>query len=179
MRTDTGELTPGVRRAAELIREIPDFPDPGVLFRDIGPVLADGPALTALVAALADGHEFDVVAGIEARGFLLGAAVAQASGTGVVGLRKPGKLPVVADRVDYTLEYGTAALELPADTLRSGQRVLIVDDVLATGGTVEAACQLIRQADAEVTAVAIVLELTALAGRNRVADENLSALLTV
>ncbi|MER7012116.1 adenine phosphoribosyltransferase [Saccharopolyspora sp. NPDC000359] len=173
--TDTSDLA--LRRAAELIREVPDFPEPGVLFRDISPVLADGAGLHAVVSALGRGCQFDVVAGVEARGFLVGAAVAQAHGTGVVGLRKPGKLPVVADRVSYTLEYGQATLELPADTLAAGQRVLIVDDVLATGGTLGAACRLVRQAGAEVAAAAVVLELTGLAGRDKVAGEQVRALL--
>ncbi|KAA5832091.1 adenine phosphoribosyltransferase [Saccharopolyspora hirsuta] len=166
-----------LRRAAELIREVPDFPEPGVLFRDISPMLADRAGLHAVVSALGRDCEFDVVAGVEARGFLVGAAVAQAYGTGVIGLRKPGKLPVVADRVSYTLEYGQATLELPADTLRAGQRVLIVDDVLATGGTLGAACRLVRQAGAEVAAAAVVLELTALEGRDKIMGEEVRALL--
>ncbi|SEG70860.1 adenine phosphoribosyltransferase [Saccharopolyspora kobensis] len=173
--TDESDLD--LRRAAALIREVPDFPEPGVLFRDISPMLADGAGLRAVVSALGRDCEFDVVAGVEARGFLVGAAVAQAFGTGVIGLRKPGKLPVVADRVDYELEYGRATLELPADTLRSGQRVLIVDDVLATGGTLGAACRLVRQAGAEVAAAAVVLELTALEGRDKLMGEEVRALL--
>ncbi|MGW1681503.1 adenine phosphoribosyltransferase [Saccharopolyspora sp. NPDC002376] len=173
--TDTSDLA--LRRAAELIREVPDFPEPGVLFRDISPMLADSAGLSAVVSALGRDCEFDVVAGVEARGFLVGAAVAQAYGTGVIGLRKPGKLPVVADRVSYTLEYGQATLELPADTLRAGQRVLIVDDVLATGGTLGAACRLVRQAGAEVSAAAVVLELTALEGRDKIMGEEVRALL--
>lgn len=173
------ELDPAVRQASRLVREIPDFPEPGVLFRDVGPMLADGPALAAVVAALGRGYSFDVVAGVEARGFLVGAAVAQAFGTGVIGLRKPGKLPAVADRVDYELEYGFASLELPAETLRSDQRVLVVDDVLATGGTMGAACRLVRQAGAQVTAATVVLELTALNGRQYLDGEELRAILTV
>ncbi|MHA6804953.1 adenine phosphoribosyltransferase [Salinifilum ghardaiensis] len=158
-----GEL----RRAAALVREVPDFPEPGVLFRDISPVLADARALEAIVRELGGGAEFDLVAGVEARGFLVGAAVAHASGTGVVGLRKPGKLPEVADRVDYELEYGQASLELPAGALRSGQRVLVVDDVLATGGTLAAGAELVRRAGASVAGLAVVLELSALGGRAR------------
>lgn len=170
---------PALQDAARLIREVPDFPEPGVLFRDISPLLADGPALSAVVTALADGPAFDLVAGVEARGFLVGAAVAQAHGTGVVGLRKPGKLPQVADRVDYTLEYGSAGLELPADAVRPGQRVLVVDDVLATGGTLNAACELLRRAGAEVAGAAVVLELTALNGRARLEGAEVHALLAV
>ena len=173
------QLRTDLSRAAELVREVPDFPEPGVLFRDIGPVLADGSAFATVVSALAEGYAFDVVAGVEARGFLLGAAVARAFGTGVIGLRKPGKLPAVADRVEYTLEYGSAALELPAATLGAGQRVLVVDDVLATGGTIGAACSLVRNSGAEVVGTSVVLELTALKGRERVPDEDVRALFSV
>lgn len=172
-------LDPSLREAAGLIREIPDFPAPGVLFRDISPMLADGPALKAITDAIGRDGDFDVVVGVEARGFLLGAAVARAFGTGVVGLRKPGKLPVVADRVDYELEYGSAALELPADTLEPGQRALVVDDVLATGGTLDAACRLVRKSGVKVVAAAVVMELTALGGRDVLAEETLRVLLAV
>lgn len=165
-------------QAAELIRLVPDYPVPGVQFRDIAPMLADASAFQAVVEALGDGDDFDVVAGVEARGFLMAAAVAQARGTGVIGLRKPGKLPVVADRVDYDLEYGSATLELPAGTLETGQRVLVVDDVLATGGTLEAACRLIGNAGAKVAAAAVVLELAALGGRGKT-DHTVRALLSV
>lgn len=147
-----------------------------MLFRDIGPMLADRSAFRAVVDALGSGLDCDVVAGVEARGFLLGAAVAYAQGVGVVALRKPGKLPVVADRVDYELEYGTASLELAADTIRPGQRVLVIDDVLATGGTLAGACELVRRAGAEVAAAKVVLELTALGGRAKVADDVLALL---
>jgi adenine phosphoribosyltransferase len=167
-----------LEQAAELIRLVPDYPSPGVLFRDIGPLLADAGALGAVVQALGSKYEFDLVAGVEARGFLLAAAVAHARGTGVAGLRKPGKLPVVADRIDYDLEYGSASLELPGDTLAPGQRVLVVDDVLATGGTLGAACELVTNAGAKVVAAAVVLEISALRGRDRT-DEAVQALFTV
>lgn len=172
---DSAEL----RSAAGLVREIPDFPEPGVLFRDIGPVLADGDAFRAVVHALGHGQQFDVVVGIEARGFLLGASVAHAYGTGIVGLRKPGKLPAVADRVDYSLEYGTASLELPPEALSAGQRVLVVDDVLATGGTLAASRQLIEKAGAEAVGASLVLELSQLNGRASMPDWNVRALFTV
>lgn len=167
-----------LRRASGLIREVPDFPAPGVLFRDIGPMLADGPALGAVVTALGRGQEFDVVAGVEARGFLVAAALARAFDTGVVGLRKPGKLPAVADRVDYDLEYGSATLELPSNTLGSGQKVLVVDDVLATGGTLGAACELVARAGA-VAGMAVVLELTMLNGRRQLPVGDVRALFCV
>lgn len=176
----TGELTDELRRAAGLIREVPDFPEPGILFRDLSPMFADGPAFRAVIAGLAAvAPDADVVLGIEARGFLLGGGVAHAGGIGLVAARKPGKLPSVAHRVDYTLEYGTAALELPAGSVRPGQRVLLVDDVLATGGTVAAAAELVAHAGAEVAGVAVVMELAALGGRLRLPGQRVHALLTV
>lgn len=149
-----------------LIRNVPDFPHAGVEFKDLTPVFADAAAFRAVVDALAaTTPAFDAVLGVEARGFLLGAAVAYARGAGVVTVRKPGKLPAVADSQSYTLEYGNAGLELPAGALRPGQRVLVVDDVLATGGTVAAACRLAERAGATVLGVAVVLEIEGLRGR--------------
>ncbi|HEY4017211.1 MAG TPA: adenine phosphoribosyltransferase [Pseudonocardiaceae bacterium] len=167
--------------ALALVREVPDFPEPGVLFRDLGPVFADGPAFRALVDGLATTLDpaTDVLIAIEARGFLLGAALGYATGLGVVPVRKPGKTPVVADRVSYELEYGSATLELPADLIRPGQHATVVDDVLATGGTVAATCELVERARAEVVGVSLVMELAALGGRQRLAGRNIRALLTV
>ncbi|HEY2765913.1 MAG TPA: adenine phosphoribosyltransferase [Pseudonocardiaceae bacterium] len=163
-----------------LVREVPDFPEPGVLFRDLAPVLADGTAFRALIDALvALAPDVDVVVGVEARGFLLGAAAGYALRAGVVGVRKPGKLPVVADREAYDLEYGTTSLELPDDSLHPGQRVLVVDDVLATGGTAAATCALVERAGAQVSAVVVVLEIAMLGGRERLTGRPLHALLTV
>jgi adenine phosphoribosyltransferase len=167
--------------ALALVREVPDFPEPGVLFRDLGPVFADGPAFRALTDGLAATLDpaTDVLVAIEARGFLLGAALGYATGLGVAPIRKPGKTPVVADRVSYELEYGSATLELPADLIRPGQRATLVDDVLATGGTVAATCELVERAGAEVAGVSLVMELAALGGRQRLAGRNIRALLTV
>ena len=154
-----------------LTRQVPDFPEPGVLFRDLTPVLADAggfAAVTDALAAMVDG--VDLIAGIDARGFLLGGAVAYRLGVGVLAVRKGGKLPPPVRRLQYTLEYGTASLEIPADGIPlAGRRVAIIDDVLATGGTVTAARDLLTVAEAEVTAAAVVLELTALRGRERLA----------
>jgi len=157
-----------LEEALGLVRTVPDFPSPGVQFRDLNPVLASPEALGAVIDAMAAllPRETELVAGVEARGFLLGGAVAIARGCGVVPIRKPGKLPVVADRVDYTLEYGTATLELP-DVPLSGAAVVVVDDVLATGGTVAATCELLARAGATVTAVVVVAELAGLGGRKR------------
>lgn len=157
-----------LEEALGLVRTVPDFPSPGVQFRDLNPVLASPEALGAVIDAMAAlvPRETELVAAVEARGFLLGGAVAIARGCGMVPIRKPGKLPVVADRESYTLEYGTATLELP-DAALAGARVVVVDDVLATGGTVAATCALLARAGATVTAVAVVAELTALGGRKR------------
>lgn len=167
--------------ALKLLREVPDFPLKGVVFRDLTPVLGDPDALRAVVDGLQDKIHPDtqVVAAIESRGFLLGAALGYGWRYGVVPLRKPGKLPVVAHRVSYDLEYGSATLELPADAISPGQHVVIVDDVLATGGTAEAACELVELAGGIVTGISVVLEITALDGRGRLAGRNVSALLAV
>lgn len=174
-------MTTSLARALGLIRDIPDFPEPGVLFRDLSPLFADGEALRAVVGGLGDAvsGEVDVVVAIEARGFLLGGALAHAYGLGLVPVRKPGKLPVVAERVGYTLEYGTATLELPASALSEGQRVAIVDDVLATGGTAAATCELVERAGATVETVSVVVELAALDGRGRLAGRKVHSLLVL
>ncbi|MEU3269387.1 adenine phosphoribosyltransferase [Saccharomonospora sp. NPDC006951] len=170
-----------VAEALDLIREIPGFPEPGILFRDLTPVFGDAAAFAAVIDALGEavGDDVDLLAGVEARGFVLAAAVGYARGLGVALVRKPGKLPAVAGRVDYALEYGTATLELPVDSVRSGQRVAIVDDVLATGGTVAATAKLIEQAGGTTTGVAVVLELGALGGRSLLGGLPVHALRTV
>lgn len=163
-----------------LIREVADFPQSGVLFRDLAPVFADAAAFRAVVHGLIlPGQQVDVVIGVEARGFLLGAAVAYALGAGVVGVRKPGKLPVVADRESYALEYGIASLELAGGVLHPDQRALVVDDVLATGGTVAATCALAERAGATVTGVSVLLEIASLHGRERLSGRQVRALVAV
>ncbi|SFK57550.1 adenine phosphoribosyltransferase [Amycolatopsis sacchari] len=154
--------------ALGLIAEVPDFPEPGVLFRDLSPLFASGEGFRAVTDALAATvpPDVDLLAAVEARGFMLAAAVGYARGLGVVLVRKPGKLPSVAGRVDYALEYGTAALELPENVVAPDSRVAVVDDVLATGGTVQAACRLLEEAGAVVSGVSVVLELAALSGRS-------------
>jgi len=156
-----------LERAESLIAITPDFPSPGVLFRDIGPLLTDADALATVTHALAAPFEggFDLVAGVEARGFLLAGAVAATAGTGLLPIRKAGKTPRPTASVDYALEYGIATIEAAGDL--TGRRVLLVDDVLATGGTLVAAISLVEQLGGTVSGVAVVLELTDLGGRRR------------
>ncbi len=165
-----------------LVRDVPDHPSPGILFRDITPVLADAGGLAASIdglAALVGGDRVDVVAGIEARGFVLGAALAVRLGTGFVPVRKAGKLPLATHRASYDLEYGSAGIEVHADAFTAGQRVLVVDDVLATGGTAEAACRLVETAGGEVAVLALMIEIDGLGGRARLAGRDLRVLLTL
>ncbi|AQT82866.1 adenine phosphoribosyltransferase [Mycolicibacterium litorale] len=166
---------------ASLTREVPDFPEPGVQFKDLTPVLADRHGLAAVTRALAEiADGADLVAGIDARGFLLGGAVANRLGIGVLAIRKGGKLPPPVFSQTYTLEYGTATLEIPGDGIDlAGRRVVIIDDVLATGGTVAAAAQLLAAAGAQVPVAAVVLELTALSGRDKVAPLAVRSLQTI
>ena len=149
------------------LREIPDFPDPGVLFRDITPLLANGEAFKALIDALADHYRgrVDAIAGLDSRGFILAAPLATALGVGMITVRKAGKLPGPVIGVNYTLEYGEARMELRPDSVKEGSRILIIDDVLATGGTSAAAVELIKQCGAEVVEVNVLLELSELGGR--------------
>jgi adenine phosphoribosyltransferase len=163
------------------IREVPDFPTPGVGFKDITPLLADPGALRHTVGALADWvreRKPDVVLGAEARGFILGAAIAAEAGVGFVPARRPGKLPPETVSASYALEYGENSLELHPDLIPAGSRVVIHDDVLATGGTVEAICKLVRQLGGEVVGACFIIELTFLGGRERLADLDLHALIT-
>ena len=165
-------------RLPGLIRDVPDYPRPGVLFKDITPLLADGPAFAATIAAIAAGHErIDKVAGIEARGFILAAPVACNLGVGFVPVRKAGKLPGPTRAQSYELEYGTATVEVHVDAFRPGERVLLIDDVLATGGTAAATVELIRHGGAEVAAVAVLIELGFLGGRAHLPGLDLRALL--
>lgn len=155
---------------ADHIRAIPDFPKPGILFRDITPLLANPAALRAAVDALAAPYRDlppRAVVGIESRGFIFGIAVAERLGCGFVPVRKPGKLPAETRQVAYDLEYGSDALEIHLDAIAAGDRVLIVDDLLATGGTMAASVELVRGLGAEVVAAVFLIELAALGGRGR------------
>ena len=173
MLVDFGEYIRGY------IRDIPDFPQPGILFRDITPLLKDGPALRKVIQYLADyyrNQKIELVVGPESRGFLFGAPLAYELGIGFVPVRKPGKLPATVVRVEYALEYGTDALEIHTDGVQAGQRVLIVDDLLATGGTTQASVQLLEQLGGTVVGMAFLIELTALGGRNKLADYDILSL---
>jgi adenine phosphoribosyltransferase len=163
------------------IREIPDFPEPGVSFKDITPLLADHTAFAGAVDAIVS-HQgrgtIDKVAGIEARGFILGAAVAYHFGAGFVPVRKADKLPSTTYSEAYSLEYGEATIEVHQDAFSPGERVLLVDDVLATGGTVAAAAKLVERCGAVVAGCSVLLELTFLHGRDRLGELDVSSLLT-
>ncbi len=172
-------------RIAELIAshviDVPDFPQPGVIFKDLSPLFADGPAFREVTDAVVDRYAagFDVVAGVEARGFLLAASVAYSTGTGVVPVRKAGKLPRQTHSASYELEYGIATLEVHADAFASGERVLVIDDVLATGGTAEATLSLVERAGGTLAGFVVMIELGFLGARRRLAHRPLHALLTV
>jgi adenine phosphoribosyltransferase len=169
------------------IRDVRDFPEPGILFKDITPLLADPTAFAVVIdefSSLAGGSRLgpvDKIVGIEARGFILAAPVAVALGVGFVPVRKEGKLPGATLRGSYALEYGEATIEVVTDAFAAGDRVLVIDDVLATGGTAEATIELVRRAGADVVGVAVLLELSFLGGRSRVAvtGADVHALITV
>ena len=172
-----GELT---RLITSRVRDIPDYPQPGVVFKDITPLLGDAEAFGAVVDALAGTYgPVDKVAGIEARGFILAAPVACRLGAGFVPIRKKGKLPGTTFAQDYELEYGTATIEVLTDAFAPAERVLVIDDVLATGGTARATADLIRRTGAQVAGLAVLLELSFLNGRARLPGLPVSALLTV
>jgi len=162
--------------------DVPDFPKPGIVFKDLMPLFADGAVFRQVIDAIVAEHgadSFDVVAGVEARGFLVAAAIAYATGKGVVPVRKAGKLPRKTHAVSYALEYGEATLEVHQDAFVAGQRVLVVDDVLATGGTAAAALDLVERAGGTVSGFTVLMELAFLDGRKRLAPRTVHALLTV
>src|SRR5690349_4860879 len=183
MTSSAGARGPGdelTRLITTLLRDVPDYPQAGVVFKDITPLLADGKAFAAVIEALADTYgPVDKVAGIEARGFIFASPVACRLGAGFVPIRKKGKLPGVTFAQEYDLEYGTATIEVLTDAFAPGERVLVIDDVLATGGTARATADLVQRAGAQVTGLAVLLELSFLNGRAKLADLPVSALLTV
>ncbi|AIY03960.1 MULTISPECIES: adenine phosphoribosyltransferase [Arthrobacter] len=177
--------TANVRHVSAVIEQlcatVPDYPSPGIVFKDLTPVFADGAALKLVVDSIVSNFagKFDAVAGVEARGFLLAAAAAYATGTGVITIRKAGKLPRDVYAESYALEYGEATLELHQDDVPVGTRVLILDDVLATGGTLGAAATLLERTGAVVAGIGVVLEIDALPGRDNLAGRDVVSLLHV
>jgi len=164
------------------VRDVPDFPTPGILFRDITPLLASAEAFSAAIVAMAEPFRDDPaekIVGIEARGFMFGAALARELKLGFVPARKPGKLPGKTERISYGLEYGSDGLEVHADALTPGEAVLIVDDVLATGGTAAAAAELVERLGARVTGLTFCIELAALQGRSKLAGRPAHAVLVL
>jgi adenine phosphoribosyltransferase len=167
---------------ASRVLDVPDFPQPGIVFKDLMPLFADGPVFRQVIDGIVAHHgagSFDVVAGVEARGFVVAAAIAYATGKGVVPVRKAGKLPRKTHSASYALEYGEATLEVHEDAFVAGQRVLVVDDILATGGTARAALELVERAGGTVSGFTVLMELGFLDGRERLAPRTVHALLTV
>ncbi len=163
------QTTDAIDKLANLIRDVPDFPKPGVVYKDFTPLLADPSALALAVELMANpyrGTGIDLVVGAESRGFIFGIAIAQALSAGFVPVRKPGKLPRAVYGVDYDLEYGSDRLELHEDALLAGHRVLLVDDLLATGGTMQASCQLVEKCGAQIAGITVLIELDFLNGRD-------------
>jgi adenine phosphoribosyltransferase len=178
--TASGERDTRLALLRKRVRDVPDFPKPGILFRDLTPLMGDGVALGEAIALLAESvarHRPELVIAIESRGFIFGAPVAASLGVGFVPVRKPGKLPHKTRRRSYALEYGTDALEMHADAFVAGARVVIVDDLLATGGTAGATVELVREIGGHVVGAAFVVELALLRGRERLAGVPVDALL--
>lgn len=174
-RVSTADVDP-----RDWIRDVPDFPKPGILFKDITPLLSHAPAFQAVIDRLAAafaGRPIDVIAAAEARGFIFGAPLALALGVGFVPIRKPGKLPYQTVSLEYALEYGTDRLEMHSDAIAPGTRVLLLDDVLATGGTMRACAEMVRRAGAEIVACAFVVELAFLEGRAKLAPDEVFSLI--
>ena len=165
---------------AACIRDIPDFPKPGILFKDITTLLKDPAAFEASIQELAAPYrdrEVDFVVGVESRGFIFGAVLARELKVGFIPIRKPGKLPAETVSASYELEYGTDSVEMHRDAIEPGQRVLLVDDLLATGGTMEAACRLVEELKGEIVGIAFLIELTFLRGRKKLGEREILSLI--
>lgn len=167
-----------MKKLEEYVRSIPDFPEPGIIFRDVTSVLQDGEGLSLAIDTMQDlvkDLDFDVVAGAESRGFIFGTPIAYNLKKPFVLIRKKGKLPCETVSIDYELEYGTATIEMHKDSVKPGQKVLIVDDLIATGGTTEAMIKLVESLGGEVVGVVVLMELAGLEGRKKIADYRLDA----
>ena len=170
--------TPTIEDLTATIRSIPDFPKPGILFRDITPLLSNGPKFRAAVDAMAASFErIDHVVSIESRGFIFGAPIAYKLSAGLVPVRKVGRLPGDTLQEEYELEYGVNTVEIHSDAIKPGQRVIIVDDLLATGGTIRAAVNLVDRLDAELVGISVLVELSDLKGREKLAGQNIQSLI--
>jgi adenine phosphoribosyltransferase len=169
-----------VEELRQKIRDIPDFPQQGIIFKDITPLLNDSRAFKLAIDAMAQaymGRHVELIVGIEARGFIIGAALAYVLNAGLIPLRKPGKLPYQTNRLAYQLEYGSAELEIHRDAIIPGQRVILVDDLLATGGTMQASVDLVKALEAEIIGVSFLVELAFLNGRERLQGQEVSSLI--
>lgn len=169
-----------MKQLGTLIRDVPDFPKKGIIFKDITPLLADRHGLAAAVKQMVAPFAaagVDLVAGVESRGFIFGAAAAIELGAGFVPIRKPGKLPWQTVSAEYSLEYGVDKVEIHRDAVRPGQRVLMIDDLLATGGTMAACCSLVRRLGGEIAGISFVIELSFLSGRGKLADYDVRSLI--
>jgi adenine phosphoribosyltransferase len=170
-----------VQELKQKVRDIPDFPQKGIIFKDITPLLNDPRTFRIAIDAMAHayvGRHIDLVVGIEARGFIIGAALAYILNAGLIPLRKPGKLPFLTHRMSYNLEYGSAELEIHRDAIQPGQRVIIVDDLLATGGTMRASVDLVKTLRAEIVGVSFLVELSFLEGRKLLRGSHVTSVLT-
>lgn len=170
-----------MKKVEDYVRTIPDFPEPGIMFRDVTSVLQDPDGLKLSISEmikLLDGVEFDVVAGTESRGFIFGVPVAYELGKAFIPVRKAGKLPCETVSAEYELEYGTASIEIHKDAIKPGQKVVIVDDLIATGGTIEAAVRLIEQLGGEVVKIIFLMELAGLNGREKLAGYDVASVIT-
>ena len=170
-----------MKKVEDYVRTIPDFPEPGIMFRDVTSVLQDPDGLKLSIdemIKLLDGVEFDVIAGAESRGFIFGVPIAYELGKSFIPVRKAGKLPCETVSAEYELEYGTATIEIHKDAIKPGQKVVIVDDLIATGGTIEAAIKLIEQLGGEVVKVIFLMELAGLNGREKLAGYDVASVIT-
>lgn len=182
MKTSTELQIPDVASLTKLIRDVPDFPKPGVIFKDITPILACPAALSMAVEYLTQpyrSHSVDIVVGAESRGFIFGTAVARNLSAGFVPIRKPGKLPGKTMKVEYELEYGHDSLEIIEDAICPGTRVLMIDDLLATGGTMQACCELVEEFDVKIVGVAFLIELCFLNGRNKLGGHPIHSVIQI
>lgn len=170
-----------MKKVEDYVRTIPDFPEPGIMFRDVTSVLQDPEGLKLAIDSmikLLDGVDFDIIAGTESRGFIFGVPIAYALGKAFVPVRKKGKLPCETVSAEYDLEYGSATIEMHKDSVKPGQKVVLVDDLIATGGTIEASCKLVEELGGEVVKILFLMELAGLKGRDKLANYDVASVIT-